>query len=482
MVNIDLIFHDAITEKIRYFFSPACVQSSLIDEEILSVIFACRAVNDLPAFERVYDWVKENRPDIIQMISGGVVIADASLGGSVLDIAFKLRKMNNAERAFTLLSALDGNNEDAINAVIDTVDSRTQLKLFEFLVRMFKYKIKNYNLLKINAIALTDFVNSIELIEGHMSHRKFQSKLLKRIKFDAFQYQNNFKKARATLEEIRGRDFAFRCLQLDFREACALGEFKKAQRTGISMIKSVMENPWLRRDAGQLTRFDTQACLTALRATYETLNIKNIEPFLISGTLLGMTRDGKIFDHDKDFDLGVIGWEKLYDVFEILYKSREYNVDIRYLKGNATYMLSARHKKTGIAFDIFFLHDEKDNFDYGINFSLGFMVKFQFSKFSLTEKKFGDDLFRVPTDTASFLNEKYGSGWVQKDQTYDVVLRSPALTGRGSDLYKTLALDRLFGSIVNQNTALTATNVKFLRSIAGSTNDIFTKFVASYPL
>lgn len=482
MINIDFIFSNLATEKINYFFSPSCVQSSLLDEEIVSVIFACRALNDLPAFERVCDWAKANRPRIIQMISSGVVIADASLGSSVLDIAFQLRSMNDAERAFTLLSALDGKNNDALHAIFDAVDGRTKLKLFEFVVRMFYFKLKNYNLLKINGNALNDFVNSLELIEAHMSHRRFDSSLLKRIKSDALLQQQNFNKARATLEGIRDRAVPFALLQIDFREACALEDFERAKRTGISMINAFMGNPWLRQGFDKVGLFDPNACLAALRATYEILNIEKLQPFLISGTLLGMTRDGKIFDHDKDFDLGIIGWEKQFDVFEILYKSGEYDLDIRNIQGINTYMLAAHHRKTGISFDVFFLHDENDSFNYGINFSLGFMMKFRFSKFSLTEKKFGDDLFRVPTNTSSFLTEKYGSGWVQKDPAYDVVLRSPALIGRGSDLYKTLALDRLYGSIVNQDSALTEANIKFLRSIVGSSNDVFAKFVTSYPL
>ena len=87
-------------------------------------------------------------------------------------------------------------------------------------------------------------------------------------------------------------------------------------------------------------------CQIALDETYKILDQGGFEPFIISGTLLGMAREGKIFAHDKDFDLGILGWEAQFDIFSLLFKTNKYELNIHELKGSQTYTLTARHIQT----------------------------------------------------------------------------------------------------------------------------------------
>lgn len=478
MIDIDNLFRSSPIESVNQFFlGTSQNKRTLTDHDIVSVMFVCRMLNNITSFEQVCAWAGENRQSLIKKISRGVVILDMTLDGSDIDLAFRFRNLNMVERAFTLASSVEEKNSKLFNAILGVNEKSKKLKLLEFMVRLVYFKLENHTLLKVNKTALLSFVESIDFLQKEMSKHKFQSLPLQKIKSAALIDLGEFSAARISLSNLTDPEVSYQRLQIEFREACAAGEFKEAQRVGISMIEDLLNRPFLKKGFKKRAKFDSDACLVALRRTYEVLDVNGINPFLISGTLLGMVREGKIFDHDKDFDLGVIGWEKQFEVFEVLYKSEEFNVDIRGVQGQKTYILSARHKSTGIAFDVFFLHPAEEKFIYGINFKLGFTLKFRFNEFSLVKRKFGSDVFRIPAQPARFLSEKYGDGWSQKDPTYDVVLRSPAIIDRGSELYKTLALDRILGSIAKDNTDLAKINIRFLRELDMPCNDEFTRFI-----
>lgn len=477
MTSINYLFNDNTAERVNEFFSVPKIRLKLLDEDVISVIFTCRAINNLAAFEEVCSWATTHRPELINKISRGLVIADLSLRGSGIGLAFQLRKMNNAERAFTLLSALDGKNTEVFNVIIDTVGSDDQLSIFEFLVRMFHFKFKNHLLLKVNGTSLQSFINDMKFVHEQMTKRKFESSLLLKTMAAALANINDFQSARVCLKGIRGTDALYSRTQIDFREACAKGNLKAAQNFVISLIEIVIATPSIRRGFDEIGKFDPNACLISLRRTYELLNTNGLDPFLISGTLLGMVRDGKIFDHDKDFDIAVIGWEKQFDVFEILYKSGEYDLDVRKLRGDKTSLLSVRHKPTGIVCDIFFMRAEGEAILHNVDLELGFTIPFIFSQFEFEEKRFGDDCFRVPAQWERNLSENYGVGWRSPDPGYDVLIESPGIRDKLSDEYKTLALDRILNSVVRADVRGLNRKINYLGQLGFDEADIFHKFV-----
>lgn len=478
MVNLEGLFQSSSVGSInKFFLGSSKDKSQLTDNDIVSVMFACRVLNNIKGFERVCAWAAKNRPFLIDKISRSVVIAEANFTGSDIDLAFRLRDLNMIERAFTLASSVEETNSKIFNATLVETASTAKHKLFELLVRLMYFKFENHALLKINNTALLRFIRSIDFLQKEMAKYNFQSIPLKKIRSGALLEYGEFNAASVALDGVIDREVPYALLQIKYQKYCAAGDFKEAQRIGIIMIDCLQKQSFLKKGFRETAKFNADACLLALRRTYEVLDVNGIDPFLISGTLLGMVRDGKIFDHDKDFDLGVVGWEKQFDVFEVLYKSGEYDLDIRGVEGKKTYVLSALHKSTGISFDVFFLHPLCGRFIYGINFSLGFTLKFSFKEFGLTMGKFGKDNFRIPEQPSQFLSEKYGKGWSQKDPTYDVVLRSPAIIGRGSELYKTLALDRILSSIAKNNIDLARVNTQFLRELDMPEDDNFTRFI-----
>lgn len=172
--------------------------------------------------------------------------------------------------------------------------------------------------------------------------------------------------------------------------------------------------------------FDVLAAEDTLVAVNRLLRAKGLKPFLMSGTLLGYARHGGLLPHDKDVDLGLIGWEHQFTVAEALLEAGHFRLDLAQLSGHHRYLMSAHDLRNGMAVDFFLFHDKGDHFLHGIDFDMGFTQNFRFSKFDLDEVEFLDERFYVPSDIDRNLSENYGD-WRTPASSYVVTVESPAL-------------------------------------------------------
>ena len=182
-------------------------------------------------------------------------------------------------------------------------------------------------------------------------------------------------------------------------------------------------------------QFDRDAAETALVRVNEVFRQAGLEVFIISGTLLGCIRDGRIFEHDKDFDLGVIGWEAQFDIASALLKSNEFSLNPRNLRGHNLYLMPVVDKKTGFDFDMFFFHDKGDHFLHGIQSRLGYTFHYKFSKFGLKSHTFLDNEFLIPDNYSEMLTENYGPDWKTPNKNYFVKIEAPALQKKSGDTF-----------------------------------------------
>lgn len=172
--------------------------------------------------------------------------------------------------------------------------------------------------------------------------------------------------------------------------------------------------------------FDVLAAEDTLVAVNRLLRAKGLKPFLMSGTLLGHARHGGLLPHDKDVDLGLIGWEHQFTVAEALLEAGHFRLDLAQLSGHHRFLMSAHDLRNGMAVDFFLFHDKGDHFLHGIDFDMGFTQNFRFSKFDLVEVEFLDERFYVPSDIDRNLSENYGD-WRTPAPSYVVTVESPAL-------------------------------------------------------
>lgn len=206
----------------------------------------------------------------------------------------------------------------------------------------------------------------------------------------------------------------------------------------------VRNNPAvLKVNASQLTRpgaddyketFDLVSANKALSDLSAMANAKGTPIFLVSGTLLGCIREGQLLSHDKDIDVGIVGWENQYELCVTLKESGLFTVATQYLKGKETYYIPIYHNATGIWIDIFVYHPQGQYWVTGVDFFFGYRQTFAFTPFELKQVEFLGLHMNIPSDTALNLTENYGK-WEMPDPSYITHLESPSTMNKGGLAY-----------------------------------------------
>lgn len=181
--------------------------------------------------------------------------------------------------------------------------------------------------------------------------------------------------------------------------------------------------------------FDPELASTALVDLQLALSAVNKRAFLVSGTLLGYAREGQILAHDKDIDVGIIGWEDQYTVVNALLQSGKFAIDSRRLRGQKAYHIPVAHHASGVSIDIFIYHPENGMWVTGVESYFGYLQKFAFTPFGLKAVKFLGIDFYVPEDVETNLAENFGN-WLQSDPEYISHLQSPSTVDVGGLVYQ----------------------------------------------
>lgn len=188
----------------------------------------------------------------------------------------------------------------------------------------------------------------------------------------------------------------------------------------------------------QIKDFDTSAAELTLTTVNQALRNEGLQPFLISGSLLGCMRDGQIMPHDKDLDMGLLGWESQFDLAKVILNLGCFDINLNRLAGENLFLITAIDQRTDIAIDFFIFHEKNDHFLHGIDYQYGFTQNFKFSKFKLVEIEFLEQSFFIPDKWELMLSENYGE-WKKPEPVYVVTVESPALTEKGSIKHQLIA-------------------------------------------
>lgn len=240
---------------------------------------------------------------------------------------------------------------------------------------------------------------------------------------------------------LEERFFFIRALMLQ-------GKLGQASERADELLCDMAKNPtaFTFDAAEERGEFNIGQAIDTLKTVNAALQAKGLQPFLMSGTLLGYERNRSLLPHDKDLDMGLIGWEHQFTVMQTLLELGHFDVDLSELTGHKRYLISAVDLRNGIAVDFFLFHDAGDHFRHGIDFDYGFTENFKFSKFELNQVDFLGEQFFVPSDIDRNLSENYGD-WRTPEKNYVVTVEAPAIIGRGSQTHQLIAKLELMKTI-----------------------------------
>ena len=275
-----------------------------------------------------------------------------------------------------------------------------------------------------------------------------------------------YDQAIALLKQLASRNPA---VAIDFAIArceCKRGDLRASIRVLDEAIPKYakVNAPQLSEDIEEQTEHKTKSfnvnnASAALADLAKVLNGVNQPFFLVSGTLLGYAREGKLMDHDKDVDVGIFGWEQQFDICMALQKSGSFTLAAHFLKGTDSYYIPVMHNLTGMWIDLFLYHELEGQWVTGVDFFFGYRQTFAFTPFELKPINFlGVDMF-VPADVERNMEENFGAGWKQSDPSYISHLESPSTTNKGG-------LEHMLTARLNVFAALQKRNAAKLRKIA----------------
>lgn len=197
--------------------------------------------------------------------------------------------------------------------------------------------------------------------------------------------------------------------------------------------------------------FDVKKASRALSDLTRMANEKGTPVFLVSGTLLGYVREGQLLAHDKDIDVGIVGWENQYTLCMALQETGLFTVSTQHLKGKDTFYIPIKHNDTGMWIDVFVYHPQGNHLMTGVDFFFGYRQTFAFTPFDLQEIEFLGVKMQAPANAELNLTENYGN-WRVPDASYLSHLESPSTMDKGNMAYMiTARMSMLSACLKKQN-------------------------------
>lgn len=193
------------------------------------------------------------------------------------------------------------------------------------------------------------------------------------------------------------------------------GEYEQAKEIWRGIILHIFAKPArFGKRARKKADYSAGRAECALLDLRRTLEAARIEMFLVSGTLLGCIREGRLLSHDKDIDVGI--WEDVPpgDVRAALRASGLFFL----IPSRAPEILRVRHVN-GIPLDLFYHYRQQGDYWHG-----GVKNKWHNSPFDLVPRTFLGESFLVPADHDRYLTENYGD-WRAPKTDFDSAFDTP---------------------------------------------------------
>ena len=182
---------------------------------------------------------------------------------------------------------------------------------------------------------------------------------------------------------------------------------------------------FIRNDKG---KFPATDCLEFMNYLLDFLDANNIKAFPDGGSLLGLYRDGKLMDYDKDTDIGIIvnNNDEILNIIKILSANKNFICHKKEnLDTNKKFLnISVSNKQSDGITDIFFYHKKGKFLFTGLNTELCDFY-WKYSYFDLIKTKFNNKEYYVPDNIERYLVELFGDTWKEHISVWDSLLNCP---------------------------------------------------------
>lgn len=179
-----------------------------------------------------------------------------------------------------------------------------------------------------------------------------------------------------------------------------------------SAIAASMRKGGFETMAARKANYSSRRAERALSDIRKVCDEADIEMFLVSGTLLGCIREGRLLGHDKDIDVGIWSSVPEEQLMDVMQKCGKFIV----LSSRSSGIVRLRHVN-GIAIDVFYHYREPNDYWHG-----GVKMIWHNTPFKLARREFLGEKYLIPKDYDLYLTENYGDWRTPKiafDSAYD---------------------------------------------------------------
>ena len=451
---------DAISQELAQVDLPELLSSATIDnvrarrEHVVCVFLCSLAVTNDVAAERAASWLACYQSILTRTLDDRlarlpsrhvrVTTVHAIAGKAPLtQAALKSAKGNDQDWQDSIELCLDFNDW---SSAVSLVEARSQMRATSFWRHMAQSLVSRQKIYRSAKIYEDDVrfarIYEVCIRQGRAMGDDKLASILTPLKITSLERGGRFNEAIETLEQTKQKTMSVGSHYTLSRLHCKSGDLQQSAFQLDLLLGGLLDNgadsreigpvgsDGIRRASGDQGRSFLSRSSHALTDLANLLHHAQQKIFLVSGTLLGYVREGRLLDHDKDIDVGVIGWEEQFALFKVLWESPLFSLSPKHLQGSATHLFPINHRPTGVAIDIFLYRMLEDKLITGVEFNFGHRQRFAFTPFELSSIKFLDVDLYVPSDSERNLMENFGN-WRIPDKGYISHLESPSVMEPG---------------------------------------------------
>ncbi len=197
-------------------------------------------------------------------------------------------------------------------------------------------------------------------------------------------------------------------------------------------------------------QFSPVKCRETMDMIIDILEAEDIKVFPISGSLLGLYRDGKFMDHDKDADVGIFvnGYDDVLRlVAKVCEQKRFYAPSmVKNTKESNAWNVAVYDEENRTVVDLFFFYREEDHTVVGVYTACG-LLKLAFTPFELVRSSLAGREYWLPNDIEQHLIDSYGKDWRTPVKVWDSLVVCPNILPSSRPVVLYFGLIRLYKAL-----------------------------------